>query len=546
MITLAVVSLNEVPADGTLQAHFDELGGTVGRADTNHLVLPDPERMVSRVAAQIVYRNGGFAIIDRGSNPVILNGRALVSGREAPLVPGDRLRICGYEVAVSSGPSSRAAATDPFADLIAPAPGRPSAPPLDPLDKARAAAPSPLSTPAMPRPQPGVPPDDWDPFAAPPPSVAGPRSGGGALLGLDPGAAAPSPLIADIGGPSANPSIDQLFGLGPGSGRDPLADSPLDAPIAQPNMAAEADPMRSLKSAPRGSPTAQPDNLSDLNRPFVPPRVVKPALPASAGPQAVMSWEGASDPAHTSTLIPAPRGTAAPTPVASPTPVPAAQPRAVSVAHTTPVSTSGAESTDLLEAFRRGLGAPTVEVLALTPQFMELLGQLLREAVRGTVDMLNARATIKHELRADVTTIVARNNNPLKFSPNADVALQHLLGPPARGFIAAVPAMRDAYTDLRAHQFGIMAGIQAVLESTIDRFDPAALERRLGGASLLQTLLPGSRHARLWELFVEHYAGIRKDATDDFHRLFGEAFLKAYDEQVERLQDWSSPSRPEA
>jgi FHA domain-containing protein len=159
---------------------------------------------------------------------------------------------------------------------------------------------------------------------------------------------------------------------------------------------------------------------------------------------------------------------------------------------------------------------------------------------------LNARATIKHEFRADVTTIVPRNNNPLKFSPNAEVALQHLLAPPARGFIAAVPAMRDAYTDLRAHQFGVMAGTQAVLEATIDRFDPEELQRRLGDASLLHTLLPVSRHARLWELFVEHYAAIRKDATDDFHRLFGEAFLKAYDEQVERLQNWSPAQRPEA
>ena len=80
----------------------------------------------------------------------------------------------------------------------------------------------------------------------------------------------------------------------------------------------------------------------------------------------------------------------------------------------------------------------------------------------------------EHELRADVTTIVAKNNNPLKFSPNADVALQHLLAPPARGFIAAAPAMRDAYEDLRTHQFGIVAGMQAVLEAALQRFDPAA------------------------------------------------------------------------
>jgi FHA domain-containing protein len=139
-------------------------------------------------------------------------------------------------------------------------------------------------------------------------------------------------------------------------------------------------------------------------------------------------------------------------------------------------------------------------------------------------------------LRAQVTTIVAKGNNPLKFSPNAEVALQHLLAPPARGFVAAAPAMRDAYDDLRAHQFAFVAGMQALVEAALQRFDPGALESRLGDRSLLHSLLPASRNARLWELFVEHYARIRNDAADDFHTLFGQVFLKAYNEHVEGLQ----------
>jgi FHA domain-containing protein len=190
----------------------------------------------------------------------------------------------------------------------------------------------------------------------------------------------------------------------------------------------------------------------------------------------------------------------------------------------------------LLEAFRRGLAAPALEMPALTPEVMELIGQLLSEAVRGTVDLLHARTTLKHELRAEVTTIVPRNNNPLKFSPNAEIALQHLLAPPARGFIAAAPAMRDAYDDLRAHQFAFVAGMQAVLEAALQRFDPVALEGRLGDPSLLHSLLPTARHARLWEMFTEHHARIRNEAADDFHGLFGKAFLGAYDEHVERLR----------
>ena len=52
--------------------------------------------------------------------------------------------------------------------------------------------------------------------------------------------------------------------------------------------------------------------------------------------------------------------------------------------------------------------------------------------------------------------------------------MKHLLAPPTRGFMAAAPAMRDAYDDLRAHQFGFLAGMRAALEGVLERFDPAS------------------------------------------------------------------------
>ena len=562
MITLTVVAFNDMPADGTLQVHFDELGGSIGRAETNQLVLPDPERMVSRVAAQVVFRNGAFVIVDRGSNPISLNGRALASGREAPLAAGDRVRICGYELSVETGGAGPAAPIDPFSDLLGPSPAArsPAVHLVDPLSNQGRAS-KPAAAPAPERA--GGIPVDWDPFDTrpqdvPPPGAAPRRD----ALGLDLGAAAPGSLVPGLNLPSAAPSsLDQLFGLGPSSGGDPLANSPLDAPMAKPNMAADVDPLRSLNSAPKASGASEADHLSDLHRPFIPPTTIKPPLPSRPAPPiagAVMSWDvdvaGAKtemppaparrtagfEPSSRPPLPPSgppPVARAAPTPSPSPSPSSGARPLAAARAE---------DSAALLEAFRRGLGSPALELPALTPALMELVGQLLHEAVSGTVDLLGARASVKHELRAEVTTIVAKNNNPLKFSPNAEVALQHLLAPPARGFIGAVPAMRDAYEDLRVHQFGFVAGMQAVLEAALRRFDPVELESRLGDPSLLHSLLPASRSARLWELFTEHYARIRNDATDDFHTLFGHAFLAAYDEHVKRLQDRRGTQRPEA
>ncbi len=172
----------------------------------------------------------------------------------------------------------------------------------------------------------------------------------------------------------------------------------------------------------------------------------------------------------------------------------------------------------------------------LAPETMLLIGLLLREAVQGTLDLLLARAMTKREIRAEVTMIVGRDNNPLKFSPDAAVALTHLLAPQGRGFMAPAAAMRDAYDDLRAHTFGFMAGMRAALAGVLARFDPATLEARLTEKTMLDSLLPMNRRAKLWDLFSERYKEISGEAEEDFHTLFGKAFLKAYEEQVARLE----------
>ena len=598
MITLSVVTYNHAPADGALSASFDELGGSIGRADTNHLVLPDPDRTISRVAAQVVFRNGAFAIVDRSSNAIVVNGQPLGSGREVPLKTGDRVRIGGYELAVSITPASRGAASssNPFADLLGPSTASASgaSPLFDPLaatgfGSARPAGP-PAAVPATPAPAgaaAGGIPLDWDPFAPEGVPSARPASSGrdSDRLGLDLGAAPPAPLVSNVSVPTAEPSsLDQLFGLGPSTGGDPLSNSRLDAPAALPNMAADADPLRSLDSAPKALPQAIPDQASDLHRPFIPPTTIKPAAPRGA----VMSWDSAGDVSHT--VIRAPRVEAsaplAPSAAASPpagglpvgmaptasaprtmptAPGPTAAPPESAVAPSWPAGAATAELAPsvvppsspppsaglpaeassaragdagaLLQAFLRGLQSPNVQLPALTPEVMELIGRLLREATDGTVDLLVARAAFKRELRAQATTIVARDNNPLKFSPSAEVALQHLLSPPARGFMSAAPAMRDAYNDLRAHQIGFVAGLQAALDGVLGRFDPAELEKRLTERSMLHSLLPASRKARMWDVFIEHYARIRMEASDDFHTLFGTAFLRAYEEQIDRLDE---------
>ena len=574
MIVLRVLSYNGSPADGP-SAQFDELGGTIGRADNNQLVLPDPERTISRVHARVVFRAGGYGVVDNGSNPISVNGQVIGTGREHPLKVGDELMIGGYLLAAEAPGALKS--DDPFADLFGDAPlglAAPAAPRTAPGVSQRTAMPSAGAWPA-PAPMPAPPPapawapapaaawpspppqrapaagaaaipDDWDPFA-PDPAEAPPPAGG---------RSAPVDAFASLptGG---GDSLDDLFGLSaaPLSG-DPLGGLPQQALMAQPNTAQHDDALQSLARTATLMPASRSDHASELNMPMSLPPVQPPPAnlaPAPLPQGAIFSW---NDPPRDGRVVTLPglRRPDAPPPLkrAEPTVTPtpaAAAPARTEVPRSPPASMApapvpvwaGAPDAELLQALLRGLGVPGLRLEALTPQTMELVGQLLRESTRGAVELLVARAALKREMRAEMTMIVSRENNPLKFSPTVEVALQHLLGPPAPGFMPSATAMRDAFDDLRAHQLGVMAGMRAALEGVLLRFDPKQLEGKLSKRSAIDSIIPATRKARLWEAFNELFAQLQTEAQDDFDELFGKAFLKAYEDQLDRLHNEAGP-----
>jgi len=192
----------------------------------------------------------------------------------------------------------------------------------------------------------------------------------------------------------------------------------------------------------------------------------------------------------------------------------------------------------LVNAFLEGAGIANFNLPSgITPQTMNLLGQVLRETVQAMLDLLLARAMLKREMRAEVTMIVAQENNPLKFSPNVEAALMHLLSP-QRGYMEPLAAVRDACDDLRSNQFAFMAGMRAALAGILQRFDPHQLEQRLKHKTMLDSLVPGSRKAKMWDLFSDLYGDVSKEAEDNFHEMFGREFVRAYEAQIAKL---SSP-----
>lgn len=263
----------------------------------------------------------------------------------------------------------------------------------------------------------------------------------------------------------------------------------------------------------------------------------------SLPPQAVAASPPAPPPAPPPPAAAPPRTPARPAPVAS-APAPPAAPASPHneraevdfvVGDTGALPRSPVPPPDpdaWVRALHQGLGVTTG---VLGPEQARRIGQLLRAMTHGTLELLTARLVAKRELGAAATQLRARENNPLKFSPDVDAALTHLLGPGEPGFLEPRAAVDEAFDDLRAHQVALLAGMRAALDTVMSRFDPTALEQRLAPGGALEHLIPANRRAKLWGAYGEEYARIVGEIEEDFDALLGPAFLKAYQAQLEAL-----------
>ena len=532
-------------------------GQALSRGESAPLVHHDQVR-IGGYLLEVIHEEA----IDQEASTIV-RGRAAVDARTSPGVARHAAGSHSAGLAPRAAPSGGSAGmpdpgallsrSNPFADLLgdpAPAPAPTPAPApasarvvaaraagavqplIDPFADLQPAAAgvSPLSAawaPAEVAPGRALLPEDFDPFAAPAPKAAAsvaPASasaaagGGGGRSSAGGGSGAFDDLIPG----TAPASIDQLFGLQPGE-RDPLADFMADltppraaGSSAGPGAGAGAgsvstDPMAMFGALPEvrlphDAMSAPADNVPDMRAAFRPPPVPPWPLPH-------LDAAAPSEPARALSPLP------------GPPPTPAASDDAWS-----------GDPRELWAAFCDGAGVALDPPQGINPELMRVVGGLLHAAVAGTLQLMMVRATAKHELRAQVTMIQARNNNPLKFSPDARSALEQMLAPPMRGFLAGPAAMTDAMHDLVGHTIGTMAGTRAALEGVLDRFTPQQLEAKLVSRSMLDSLLPMNRKAKLWELYLHHFDTIRNEAHDDFHTLFGRAFLAAYEQQLDRLQ----------
>lgn len=160
---------------------------------------------------------------------------------------------------------------------------------------------------------------------------------------------------------------------------------------------------------------------------------------------------------------------------------------------------------------------------------------LMPTIVQGMMDVLKSRAEVKNQFRLAVTMIKPVDNNPLKFSPTADAAIDHLFNDPQAGYLGAEQAFDEGFNDIKAHQLAMMAGMRAAFEHMLNQFSPDVLEEYFeSGGKRGKFMGMGSKN-RYWDMYRDFFERTTRDSDDNFRRLFGEEFAEAYEQQMQQL-----------
>ncbi|HEY7774761.1 MAG TPA: type VI secretion system-associated FHA domain protein TagH [Marinagarivorans sp.] len=549
-------------------------GGTIGRAETSACHLPCPDRVVSSQHASVQYQGGQFYLVDTSKNGTEVNGTAAPKHGDAPLAlnNGDIIQCGRFQLSVVLRSSDMAALPKGLgtADFLDNAPAVSAAPnfpaPNPPAAGGGFATPDDvfadnlgLSSSAQedsldawlgePSSSFGQPANNT-PAVASPPLSAGSSSGG--LAGWGTVADKNKGDVCPIEALDSNPADDferDIFG-NPVNGVEPQADLSAPSPSAWEDeewWKGESASSQAPASSAHVYINPMSESAPASPAPSTPRPGGAPTPPAPAvSPDAFAASHNNIDASNIDDILgfDAPPAHAAPAPNSAPaaawaTPQavppqpeqsPAAQP-APATAHQQPVQNQPSAASSS-EDFGRYLGVNAKT--QLPEQQLKALGaKIIRDTVNRLMGLIKARVNIKNELRVQHTTLQAQDNNPLKFSVNAEDALNAMFSENrSTSFMAPDQAISDSFDDLSDHQIAVMAGMQAAYDHMFKQFSPSKLESLFNAkAGLL-----GNKRAANWEAFKAHYQRLTSDREASYNQLFGQTFAKQYEQRLAELK----------
>lgn len=190
---------------------------------------------------------------------------------------------------------------------------------------------------------------------------------------------------------------------------------------------------------------------------------------------------------------------------------------------------------DFVRAFCKGAGlAPELYADVPPAELAQALGETVRRASQQVMMALKDRAAAKQFARTGERTMRgATDNNPLKFMPDVNQAIEAMYLKPRAGFQEGADGFEDALSDLRLHQAALFAALQPALARLMSDLAPETIE-----AEAETGRLGGNRRAKAWEIFVERWDGKTAPHENGILDEFLTHFSAAYRDMASR-QDGS-------
>lgn len=526
----------------TRRVEFGASGGTIGRNQECDWVLDDPERFVSSKHLRILLKGNSFFAEDISTNGTYHNEDLIGKGNKVPLVTGDVLRLGRFILAVEQRDDSgsvidKTGAAASGGDLLAetsngrgndlmqsvksddllaahgeteeiddfigdsfvmsddtegddgllsdfsPLPGVQDALPVMRQTETSDAVPS-----------------DW--------------------MTRKPEADKAEPLSGDVlsGGGKPTGTLDD-YGLTPVPPKD--VSIPEDEPV--PKVKAKVKPKPKpegkkvtapkavkKKTAQKKTPAKKAEPKATVKASKAKPATKKPvkkiaaSTAAAVTTAAAVSSIAAKEEVKNNTVEP----------VATPESVLAAVPAPAPIEVVAPLYSEPAS-----EEFGTSFASALLLKPALaTGETGHILGLVMRELIEGSLDLMDSRNQMRQELRLSAPSVGARENNPLKLSINYQDALSRMLQGESMGFKPPVESANEVIDDLKRHQLGVLAGIDAGVKALLDALDP----KKIGGG---KTVIAG---LSMTSKMSEHHARIKEDTVERSDGVFWRAFSEAY------------------
>lgn len=569
-----ILTVVECPPHANMLNHtkvFRSAGGSVGRADSNDWVLPDTERILSSRHLEVVFADGRFSLLDHSTNGTFVNDSQdpLGPGKPHPLAAGDVL-ICGeyqLQVTLKAPPAEPAIPADLGSADFLDKGDRTTFNPATAAKQQSANSASQLDSWLEPGAQtPKQPEQDWgavvsqsvgsakdDPWgsSSSDDSLFG-GSFGSSSSGNDPLAALNKPAFSDPAPSSSGwDDNDDWWKSGSASDHAPVEQQNIRIPRPEAPVQLAPQSQHSQTTDPFASDSFASDSFASSS-PASEPNPFAASEAVAGGADDIDSLFGIpASPEKPQTTPPAfssfPDSQQVPPVPESqiPEPIPAAsrqgqaafgagQPGSGSAQAASGAGTSSVDVRQLASL----MGLNNISDDQLDSLMPEVSG-IVNEAVTRLIDLLRARTAIKNELRVQHTMIQTVDNNPLKFSANAEDALKMMFSRDASAFMRPQDAVRDSFDDLSDHQVAVLKGMHAAYDTMFKHFDPDNLKQHIN----TRDSLLGNKDAKNWLAFEQYFKALKSDYETTYNQLFGEEFARAYEKQLAELKNTRALNR---